>query len=536
MDEYHSNLLSMYPKPFLQIAALILAWSLPAVAAELKIQPGIPKWTKSTELKSLFVTNSIAEIATRAESGNVEAQHYLGFLYYTGDGVTKDVKLARNWFLRAATNGFALSQNNLGSLYANGEGVESNLTAAVEWFQHAAQQGLPLALSNLGQLALENKGGLRSEDAHRFFQSAAERGDMKAAFLLGKVDQERGIYWMTLAAENGEVSAYSHLGWFYMDGWRVPRDFAQAKKWFEKGAAVNDPHCQLSLGVYELKTKDKPDLALARSWMLKAAEQKLVGAYFHLGVLSELRDIPHKPSEKPDYVEATKWYRLAAGLNDRQAARRLVELAEEGLGETSDVVAALRMASDLNDYNSRFELALRLWRGEAEPITPNENPELLAQSAAGARSNIACQLSDLYRTGQHVKKDLLESLRLLHFDSVRSYGAARERIASLRDAVKGNGQPAPTDQELLTVFPLYMEAVLSKAAEPAARIGRHYLDGTYPKNDIAATVWFSLAAARGDREAEKELQRMLSKLDERSRLAATQQTTSLQHAPSLLNH
>ena len=48
-----------------------------------------------------------------AMQGNINAQHNLGFLYYTG----KDYENALKWFVNAAERGHAGAQNNIGVIY-----------------------------------------------------------------------------------------------------------------------------------------------------------------------------------------------------------------------------------------------------------------------------------------------------------------------------------------------------------------------------------------------------------------------------------
>jgi len=44
-------------------------------------------------------------------------------MYWSGEGVPRDHKLAARWYLRAAERGYARAQNNLGFMYGFGEGI-----------------------------------------------------------------------------------------------------------------------------------------------------------------------------------------------------------------------------------------------------------------------------------------------------------------------------------------------------------------------------------------------------------------------------
>ena len=61
-----------------------------------------------------------------AEQGDADAQCYLGFKYYFGQGVEQNYPEAVKWFRKAAEQGDAEAQNGLGVCYANGHGVEQS--------------------------------------------------------------------------------------------------------------------------------------------------------------------------------------------------------------------------------------------------------------------------------------------------------------------------------------------------------------------------------------------------------------------------
>ena len=65
----------------------------------------------------------LADLTKRAERGEAKAQLSLGTIYYNGEGVTKDVAKAVDWYQKAAEQGNADAQSNLGSMYDEGEGV-----------------------------------------------------------------------------------------------------------------------------------------------------------------------------------------------------------------------------------------------------------------------------------------------------------------------------------------------------------------------------------------------------------------------------
>jgi TPR repeat protein len=68
-----------------------------------------------------------------AQSGDDEAQFYLGALYSAGVGVPRSDEEAFRWFSRAADQGHAHSMLILAGLYAIGRGVQKNNINAYKW-------------------------------------------------------------------------------------------------------------------------------------------------------------------------------------------------------------------------------------------------------------------------------------------------------------------------------------------------------------------------------------------------------------------
>lgn len=84
---------------------------------------------------------ALHEFTLAAEAGLDLAQYNLGILYFTGQGVERDVVEAFRWTEAAALQGHVAAQFNLGSLYYAGDGVEANPEKAVEMFRLAGRAG-----------------------------------------------------------------------------------------------------------------------------------------------------------------------------------------------------------------------------------------------------------------------------------------------------------------------------------------------------------------------------------------------------------
>jgi hypothetical protein len=87
-----------------------------------------------------------------AELGNPVGQTGIGYMCWSGEGVSRDYRQAVDWFQRAAEQNFALAQSNLGVLYESGHGVPLSYAEAYKWLTLAAKNGHTKSTRALGAL------------------------------------------------------------------------------------------------------------------------------------------------------------------------------------------------------------------------------------------------------------------------------------------------------------------------------------------------------------------------------------------------
>ena len=88
-----------------------------------------------------------------ADRGDVVSIHNLGHAYDVGLGVPVDKAEAARLFMQSSKMGLAASQNNLGWAYYTGAGVPKSLPDAVYWIAMAAEQGEPFAYGSLCEIS-----------------------------------------------------------------------------------------------------------------------------------------------------------------------------------------------------------------------------------------------------------------------------------------------------------------------------------------------------------------------------------------------
>lgn len=145
----------------------------------------------------------LEQTSTLAGQGDVSAQYALGDMYYFGKGVSRNGKLAVEWFSKAAAQGHADSQFYLGTISYNGQYLPRNYEKAFNWFSLAAAQGHRNAKTNLGVMYKNGEGIPKDpKKAFEIFSETAELGDKTAQIYLA------GMYYFGETVPVDDVAAY----------------------------------------------------------------------------------------------------------------------------------------------------------------------------------------------------------------------------------------------------------------------------------------------------------------------------------------
>ena len=182
----------------------------------------------------------IKELQDKADSGDAKSIFNLARLYETGyDSLPRDLARALSLYLRSANEGYAPARNFIGFKYYNGDGVVKNLDSALYWIRLAAEDGDITAASNLGYLLSQSP-----EITH---------------------DYEEAISWLSKAAEASVPSALSQLADLKRQGLGGPKDTMEAVSLYEKASDAGDREAQLKLlSMMGYKWKELPaDSALS---------------------------------------------------------------------------------------------------------------------------------------------------------------------------------------------------------------------------------------------------------------------------------
>lgn len=234
-----------------------------------------------------------------------------------------------------ADKGDAQSQWIVGGLYSSGTGVKADPKRAVKYYTLAAEQGLSQAQFQLALHYLSGDGT--------------------------KVNEAEAVYWFTEAAKNGIVEAELELGRCYLSGKGLETSGIDAVKWFRKAAEHGSPAAEYYLGkCYFDGTGVSRNIQEGLERTRRAAEAGFALAQNALGNCYE-----RGTGLEKDYLQAYKWYALAAAQDDANAPDIRVSMAKVETSLTKEQVAeAQRLAREFKPS------PLAGPQGQVQPASP----------------------------------------------------------------------------------------------------------------------------------------------------------------------
>jgi TPR repeat protein len=99
--------------------------------------------TGTHKKKQRLTDDEIEQLTAAAQGGDAESQYKLGMLYHNGGGKShpRDYEEAMKWLRMAADQGNVQAEDWVGTMYYRGEGVEKDPAEAARWYREAAEKG-----------------------------------------------------------------------------------------------------------------------------------------------------------------------------------------------------------------------------------------------------------------------------------------------------------------------------------------------------------------------------------------------------------
>ena len=161
-----------------------------------------------------------AQLISKAEGGDPDAQYLVGKLYQEGPVLIPDSVEAQYWFDQSARQGVVAAQYALGQLYLTDDAEVHDAELGIQWLEYAAHHGSDRAAYRLGKEYFRGKVVKRDPaKAVEYLTQSAETGNQYAQYALGKLyldkqDQTQAHYWFSQSAAQGNEYAQ-----FFLDRW-----------------------------------------------------------------------------------------------------------------------------------------------------------------------------------------------------------------------------------------------------------------------------------------------------------------------------
>lgn len=171
--------------------------SLPAVLLVLSLAATAEPLTEALQAyETGQYSQAVQLLKPLASQSNSQAQFRLGMMYYHGQGVPEDEKMAVYWLKNAASQGHVDAMFELGNAYLLGNQA-AKLVAdpdreAALWYFQAGSAGHAEAQYHLGLLFLAGKGVIESrKDASAWFKKAAAQGHPEAKRAVVRIESSK---------------------------------------------------------------------------------------------------------------------------------------------------------------------------------------------------------------------------------------------------------------------------------------------------------------------------------------------------------
>ena len=211
-------------------------------------------------------------------------------------------------------------------------------------------------------------------DAAAQFEVADRFADDKAI----NSDLFRAAEWYARAAGQGLAPAQYRLGSLYEKGQGVQKSLDLAKLWYERGALQGNRKAMHNLAVLLVNDKTAPDYINAGKWFQMAAQLVLADSQYNLGIL-RARGL----GMEQNIAESYKWFALAADQGDKDATVKRDQIAKS-LDEESLVAARLAVQSwkpqPMNEVANTVPVPAGGWGEEPVAAATLSGPDLVREA------------------------------------------------------------------------------------------------------------------------------------------------------------
>ncbi|MBX3148957.1 SEL1-like repeat protein [Candidatus Obscuribacterales bacterium] len=198
----------------------------------------------------------VSALTAKAQEGDAQSLLELGVEYERGERVPRSFGKAVECYEKAAKRSLPKAQHYLADMYAWGRGTEKNLKLASQWYEKAAKEGREDSIVSYAstQQAISSdrpRGCLACLDrALKMLEPLVAKENLKALATAGSIygskaklsssAKQRSAFWgqklsfLTRAADKGDVNAQYWIASMYFEGKEVAKNLTLAEKFYRE--------------------------------------------------------------------------------------------------------------------------------------------------------------------------------------------------------------------------------------------------------------------------------------------------------------
>lgn len=410
-----------------------------------------------------------------AELGSSEAMYMAGVMSINGRGTKKDPSTAYKMFYRASELKHAKATYEVGNCYFDGIGTVRNRAIAYMHYSNAydldndhADAAFKIGLCKLRGLGTEKD----EAAAFEWFSMGAALGSVLSRYMLGEcfyygVGTERNpafavkAYTEAITVSDEEdfihaVPAMVALGICLETGDGVEKDTEGALALYKKATKYNDPTALYLTGKAIMSgIGARPELLVARGYMLRAARRDYLPAMLIMGIFAD--DGKGVAQNRED---AKRWFAKAV-ITDEKPKVNIFDFPAR-YAESAQLCSESKI-------EAQYRLGMLVSRNNPSPQNYIQSFEYVSAAASMGHEGAQTEISKIF----------------VHGGDLKSY---YESYFSREDATFPSGDAVP-DKETLS-------AAMNK-------LGDAFFDGKslLKKNDAAAARCYKIAAELGHNDA-----------------------------------
>jgi TPR repeat protein len=375
-----------------------------------------------------------------AHQGYPKAIVETAYNYQFGEGVRANAERAFYWRKRAAAFD-AAAQYFVGLDYWKGNGVRKNIPLAKAYFYDSAMQNMPEGLNAWGWICLTSSDDAKRREALPYFEKAAEAGLPDAKLNLGEIyyrgeivgqDKQKALQYFQQVADDTDdpVEAYiagTFLSFMVYDGEAPGYAGVDAIRFWQQVQVPPDLASWPFLPDVATFIRKRQEQLISKADAGDVKGAYNLGLAYEMGIQGFARDL-----EKAAY-----WYAQAAQKGDANAQNALAGFYRRGKGRVGkDMAKALRLyveAARGGDESASMNLAALLLKGKEVPKN-----KAFAYALYQAAANGDAPIPEAKKYSDQIVKKLKKKERKAFLKKVPSLKQVLEAVQALADKTARN--------------------------------------------------------------------------------------------------